>query len=220
MKRYETSPYYPILLRINDKRSLVVGGGVVALRKVQTLIEHGAAVTIVSPDICPELEQLSKDGSVRTISRDYKPQDLNGVHLVVAATDDSSVNEKVATEAKKLGILVNVVDKPDISDFIVPSCFRRGDIIVAVSTCGKSPALARKIRTELESELKAEYARLAVIASDVRGELKKAGVIVSAEDWQKALDLNSLVELIKRGKNREAREIMLAKLKTSVKRNL
>jgi siroheme synthase-like protein len=220
MKRHEPAPYYPILLRINNKRCLVVGGGMVALRKVQTLIEHGADIVIVSPDICPELEQVAKDGAVRTITRNYEPEDLNGVYLVVAATDDSVVNEKVAAEAKKLGILVNVVDKPDISDFIVPSYFRRGDIIVAVSTCGKSPALARKIRSELESELRAEYAQLAVIASEVRSELKEAGVIVSAEDWQEALDLNSLIELIRRSKNREAREIMLAKLKTSAKRNL
>jgi siroheme synthase-like protein len=195
MKRYEPSPYYPILLRMNGKRCLVVGGGTVALRKVQTLIEHGADIVIVSPDICPELKQLSKDGVVRAVARDYKPEDLNDVYLTVAATDDSTVNAKVAAEAKKLGILINVVDKPDISDFIVPSYFRRGDIIVAVSTCGRSPALARKIRSEL----------------------KEAGITVSAEDWQKALDLNSLIELIRRGKNREAREIMLAKLKASVK---
>lgn len=218
MKRGETAPsYYPVLLKMDGKRCLVVGGGTVALRKVQTLSEHGADVVLVSPDICPELEQLSKDGIVRIIARDYKPEDLNGVYLAVAATDDAAVNEEVAAEAKRIGILVNVVDKPDISDFIVPSQFSRGDIIVAVSTCGRSPALARKIRGELESELKAEYAQLAVIAGEVRSELKEAGITVSAEDWQKALDLNSLIELIRRGKNREAREIMLAKLKTSVK---
>jgi siroheme synthase-like protein len=218
MKRGETTPsYYPILLKINGKRCLVVGGGMVALRRVQTLTGHGADVVIISPDICPELEQLSKDDLVRITKRDYKPEDLNGAYLAVAATDDAVVNEKVAAEAKRIGILVNVVDRPDISDFIVPSQFSRGDIIVAVSTCGKSPALARKIRSELESELKAEYAQLAVIASEVRSELKETGVTVSAEDWQKALDLNSLIELIRRGKNREAKEIMLAKLRTSVK---
>jgi siroheme synthase-like protein len=215
MRRHEPSPYYPVLLKINGKRCLVVGGGMVALRKVQTLLEHGADIVIVSPDICPELGQESKYGAVRTIQRDYKSDDLKGVYLVVAATDNSAINERVAADAKKLGILVNVVDKPDISDFIVPSYFKRGDIIVSVSTCGKSPALARKIRSELESELKAEYAQLAIIASEVRGALKEAGITVSAEDWQKALDLNSLIELIKRGKNREAREIMFSRLKVS-----
>jgi precorrin-2 dehydrogenase/sirohydrochlorin ferrochelatase len=106
------------------------------------------------------------------------------------------------------------VDKPDISDFIVPSYFRRGDIIVAVSTSGRSPALARKIRGELERDFKAEYAQLAVIANEVRNELKQRGVTVSGDDWQEVLNLNSLIELIRRGKNQEAREIMLTKLKT------
>jgi siroheme synthase-like protein len=215
MKRDKMAQYYPVMLRMDGKRCLVVGGGMVALRKVQTLIEHGADIVVVSRDVCPELSQLAEDGVIRTILRDYRPDDLNKVHLVVSATDDSGINEKVAGEAKKRGLLVNVVDKPEISDFIVPSYFKRGDIIVAVSTSGRSPALARKIRSELESEMRAEYAQLAVIASEVRSELKETGVTVSPEAWQKALDLNSLLELIKRGKNREAREIMLAKMKTS-----
>jgi siroheme synthase-like protein len=215
MKKHEAaSVYYPILLNIQGKKCLVVGGGEVALRKVQMLVEHGANVEIVSPTFCPELNQLVKDGTIQAIHRDYETEDLNDVFLAVAATDDIKTNEKVATEARKIGILVNVVDKPDISDFIVPSYFRRGDIIVAVSTSGRSPALARKIRGELERDFKAEYAQLAVIANEVRNELKQRGVTVSGDDWQEVLNLNSLIELIRRGKNQEAREIMLTKLKT------
>jgi siroheme synthase-like protein len=215
MKKHEAaSVYYPILLNIQGKKCLVVGGGEVALRKAQMLVEHGATVEIVSPTFCPELNQLVKDGTIQAIHRDYETEDLNDVFLAVAATDDIKTNEKVATEARKIGILVNVVDKPDISDFIVPSYFRRGDIIVAVSTSGKSPALARKIRGELERDLKAEYAQLAIIANEVRNELKQRGVTVSGDDWQEVLNLNSLIELIRRGKNQEAREIMLSKLKT------
>jgi siroheme synthase-like protein len=215
MKKHEAaSPYYPILLNIQGKKCLIVGGGEVALRKAQMLVEHGATVEVVSPTFCPELNQLVKDGTIQAIHRDYETADLNDVFLAVAATDDIKTNEKVATEARKIGILVNVVDKPDISDFIVPSYFRRGDIIVAVSTSGRSPALARKIRGELERDFKAEYAQLAVIASEVRNELKQRGVTVSGDDWQEVLNLNSLIELIRRGKNQEAREIMLTKLKT------
>ena len=215
MKKHEAaSVYYPILLNIQGKKCLVVGGGEVALRKAQMLVEHGANVEIVSPTFCPELNQLVKDGTIQAIHRDYQTEDLNDAFLAVAATDDIKTNEKVATEARKIGILVNVVDKPDISDFIVPSYFRRGDIIVAVSTSGRSPALARKIRGELERDFKAEYAQLAVIASEVRSELKQRGVTVSGDDWQEVLNLNSLIELIRRGKNQEAREIMLTKLKT------
>ena len=215
MKKHEAaSVYYPILLNIQGKKCLIVGGGEVALRKVQMLVEHGANVEIVSPTFCPELNQLVKDGTIQAIHRDYQTEDLNDAFLAVAATDDIKTNEKVATEARKIGILVNVVDKPDISDFIVPSYFRRGDIIVAVSTSGRSPALARKIRGELERDFMAEYAQLAVIASEVRNELKQRGVTVSGDDWQEVLNLNSLIELIRRGKNHEAREIMLTKLKT------
>jgi siroheme synthase-like protein len=215
MKKHEAaSVYCPILLNIQGRKCLVVGGGKVALRKVQMLVEHGANVEIVSPTFCPELNQLVKDGTIQAIHRDYETEDLNDVFLAVAATDDIKTNEKVATEARKIGILVNVVDKPDISDFIVPSYFRRGDIIVAVSTSGRSPALARKIRGELERDFKAEYAQLAVIASEVRNELKQRGITISGDDWQEVLNLNSLIELIRRGKNQEAREIMLTKLKT------
>jgi len=215
MKKHEAaSVYYPILLNIQGKKCLVVGGGEVALRKVQMLVEHGANVEIVSPTFCPQLNQLVKDGTIQAIHRDYETEDLNDVFLAVAATDDIKTNEKVATEARKIGILVNVVDKPDISDFIVPSYFRRGDIIVAVSTSGRSPALARKIRGELERDFKAEYAQLAVIASEVRNELKQRGITISGDDWQEVLNLNSLIELIRQGKNQEAREIILTKLKT------
>jgi siroheme synthase-like protein len=215
MKKHEaSSPYYPLLLNIKGKKCVVVGGGEVALRKVQMLLEHSAIVEAVSPAYCPELNQLIKDDAIRAVHRAYKTEDLNDALLVVAATDDAKVNEKVAAEARKKGILINVVDKPDISDFIVPSYFRRGDIIVAVSTSGKSPALARKIRADLERYMKAEYAQLAVIASEVRSELKQRGITVSGDDWQEVLNLNSLIELIKRGKNKEAREIMLTRLKT------
>jgi precorrin-2 dehydrogenase len=217
-KREPVSAYYPILLNIQGKRCLVVGGGKVALRKVQTLLEHSVTIEIVSPAFCPELEQLIKAGAVRFIQRDYETEDLNNALLVIAATDDTKVNAKVAADARKKGILVNVVDKPDISDFTVPSYFRQGDVIVAVSTSGKSPALSRKIRIELERSLKTEYARLAVIANEVRDELKQLDITVKSDDWQKVLNLNSLTELIKKGKSKEAREIMLTKLKTLGKR--
>jgi siroheme synthase-like protein len=221
MKRPEAAtPYYPLLLNIQGKKCLVVGGGEVALRKAQMLLEHRAIVVIISPELAPEFNRLIKDRAIHITKRAYKTEDLNDAWLVVAATDDAGVNEKVAAEARKRKILVNVVDRPDISDFIVPSSFRHGDIIVAVSTSGKSPALARKIRSELEAEVKAEYAQLAVIASEVRSELKERGILVSSDDWQEVLNLNSLVELIRRHKNREAKEIMLTRLKILGQRKL
>ncbi len=215
MKRDEpASTYYPILLNIQGRKCLVVGGGPVALRKVKALLEHGANVEIVSPTFCPELNQLATDGVIRAIQRDYKSEDLQHTFIAIAATDDAKTNERVAAEAKRRGVLVNVVDDPKNSDFIVPSYLKRGDVIIAVSTSGRSPALARKIRSELENDFKAEYEQLAVVADEVRSELKQQGITVSSDAWQEVLSLNSLMELLRQGKNQEAKEIMLTRLKT------
>jgi len=214
MKRHkETCPYYPILLNILGKKCLVLGGGNVALRKVQALLEQGANVEIVSPNFCPELNKLAEEGTIQAIHRDYKPEDLKDTFIAIAATDDAKTNENMVAQARRLGILVNVVDDPNNSDFIVPSSFRRGDIIIAVSTSGRSPALARKIRSELEKSFQAEYAQLALVADEVRSELKQQGITVSGDAWQQVLNLNSLIELLRRGKNQQAKEIMLSKLK-------
>jgi siroheme synthase-like protein len=215
MKRDErASPYYPISLNIQGRKCLVVGGGQVALRKVKTLLEHNANVEVVSPILCSELNQLATDGAIRTIQRGYKPEDLQHAFISIAATDNVKTNERVASEARRRGILVNVVDDPKNSDFIVPSCLKRGNVIVAVSTSGRSPALARKIRSELEKNFKAEYEHLALIADEVRSELKQQGITASSDAWQEILNSNSLIELLKQGKNREAKEIMLRRLKT------
>lgn len=214
MKRYQqTSPYYPILLNIRGKKCLVVGGGNVAFRKVQALLENGANIEVISPTFCPKLNQMAKDGAIRIHQKSYNTKDLKNALIAIAATDDVKTNESIAADARRQGVLVNVVDDPNNSDFIVPSHFRRGDVIVAVSTSGRSPALARKIRSELEKVFKAEYAQLAILADEIRSELKQQRVTVSNDVWQEVLNLNSLIELVRRGKNREAKEIMLNKLK-------
>jgi precorrin-2 dehydrogenase/sirohydrochlorin ferrochelatase len=215
MKRdKQTSRYYPIFLNIQGRKCLVIGGGEVALRKVKMLLEHGANVEVVSPVFCPELKQFSASKTLRAIQRDYKPKDLQHVFIVIAATDDAKTNERVAAEARRLGVLTNVVDDPKNSDFIVPSYFERGDIIIAVSTSGRSPALARKIRRQLETEFKSEHEQLAIVADEVRSKLKQQGITASTDAWQQVLGLNSLIELLRQGKNQEAEEIMLTRLKT------
>jgi siroheme synthase-like protein len=215
MKRdKQASPYYPILLNIQGRKCLVVGGGKVALRKATALLEHSANVEVVSPTFCLELNQLATDGAIRAIQRDYKSEDLQHAFIAIAATDDAKTNERVAAEARRQRVLINVVDDPKNSDFIVPSHFERGDVIVAVSTSGRSPALARKIRSQLENDFKAEYAQLAVVADEARSELKQQGITISSDTWQQVLSLNSLIELLRQGKNQEAKEIMLTRLKT------
>jgi siroheme synthase-like protein len=215
MKRdKQASPYYPIVLNIQGRKCLVVGGGKVALRKVKALLEHGANVEVVSPVFCPELNHLATDGTIRAIQRDYKSEDLQHAFIAIAATDDAKTNERVAAEARRREVLTNVVDDPKNSDFIVPSYFERGDVIITVSTSGRSPALARKIRSELERNFKAEYEQLAIVADEVRSKLKQQGITASSDAWQQVLGLNSLIELLRQGKSQEAKEIMLTRLKT------
>jgi len=203
--------YYPIFLDIKNRRCVVIGGGIVALRKIAMLLDHEAQVTVISPQLCPELETLAEN-TITAVWREYETGDLKGAFVVVAATDDQTINEQVATDASEKGILINMVDVPALSNFIVPSYLKRGDLTIAVSTNGKSPALSRKIRTKLEEAFEQEYAQLIAVADEVRTELKTKGIAVSSETWQKALDLDGLLDLIRSGQADQAR----AKLQESL----
>ena len=204
--------YYPVFLDIRGRRCVVVGGGRVALRKVKVLLEHGARVEVVSPNLCPELSQLNTTKAVSVLHKKYEPRDLRDAFIVIAATAEADTNQKVADEARQQKILVNVVDSPEHSDFIVPSYLCCGDLTIAVSTAGRSPALARKIRTKLEKDLGEDYASLIVLIEEARSELKKRAVKVSGDDWQKALDLDVLVELLRTGQREKAKAILLGNL--------
>ncbi|MCK4965096.1 MAG: bifunctional precorrin-2 dehydrogenase/sirohydrochlorin ferrochelatase [Dehalococcoidia bacterium] len=202
--------YCPIMVDIKGKRCVLIGGGGVALRRAEVLVEYGARVEIISPELCPEINRLVASSAVLSTLHEYKPGDLCGSFVVVAATDNSKINDQVAEEALKLGILINVVDIPEFSSFIVPSCLHRGDVTIAVSTGGKSPALARRLRTELEKSFGDEYASLALLVSQVRSELKQEGITIPAEVWQQALDLDMLLELLRLGQWDEAKQRLLS----------
>jgi precorrin-2 dehydrogenase/sirohydrochlorin ferrochelatase len=204
--------YYPISLNINKRKCVVIGGGMVALRKVRALLECGAYVEVISHEICPELIQLKEKGMVHLICREYMQGDLKDALLAVAATDDSVINKKITKEARRRGLLVNVVDDPLNSDFIVPSYLRRGTVTIAVSTGGNSPALARNIREKLERNFGPEYVSLAVLIGEVRSELKQKGVKVDSDEWQKALDLDLLISMVQDGRSEEVKTILLNKL--------
>ncbi len=215
MRKEDQMPaYYPVSLNISGRKCVVVGGGQVALRKAKALLEHGADVEVISPDLCPELVQLAGSGEIRVLAREYQPGDLKKAFVAIAATDDTEVNQRVVTEARKDAVLVNVVDDAENSDFIVPSCLRRGEVTIAVSTSGRSPALARKIRTRLEKELGDEYASLIHLIGEVRAEVKREGMRIDGDRWQKALDLDLLLELISRGDGEKARAILFSNLKS------
>lgn len=206
-------PYYPIFLDIKNRRCLVVGGGAVAFRKVNMLLDHEANVEVISPQLCPELDEMVNRNQIRLKLREFEEGDLEGSFVVVAATDNPETNERIAREATQRGILLNVVDVPRLSNFIVPSYLRRGDLTLAISTNGKSPALARKIRLELESKFDEDYAFLISLVDEVRRELKGESITVSPDSWQKALDIEKLLEMLRSGNRSEARITLMNELR-------
>jgi siroheme synthase-like protein len=210
-------PYYPIFLNLQGKKCVVVGGGKVALRKVTALLDCGADITVISPKPHAEMSKLFKNKAIQLVRRNYEPGDLRGAALSIAATHVKKINRKVAEEAKKNGTPVNVVDDSGASDFIIPSSFRRGDLSVAVSTSGMSPALAKKIRVKLEKTIGIEYAHLLSLIAEIRSEIKKKRLRVSANTWQESLDLDSLILFLKAGRHEEARAALLGKLKPTKK---
>jgi siroheme synthase-like protein len=216
-KRSKATDYYPIFFNLRGKKGVVVGGGKVAFRKVRRLLGYGADLTVVSPKPCPEIVKLSKDGLIRLIRRDYEARDLKDAMIAIVCTDVKEVNRKVAVEAKKGGVLVNVADDLEPSDFIIPSILRRGNLTIAVSTSGVSPALARKIRVKLEKSFGEEYGSLLSIIGEVRSVIKEKGIIVDVEAWQDALDLDLLIRLVQTGQGEKAKLFLLDRLKASQK---
>lgn len=149
--------YYPMMVDLAGRRCLVVGGGRVAERKVALLLECGAHVTVVSPTSTRKLADLAAQGAIRLARRTVRPADLDRVFLAFAATDDAQVNQRVADAARKAGGLANVADAPERCDFLVPSVVRRGDLTIAISTSGGSPALAKRLRQRLDATIGPEY---------------------------------------------------------------
>lgn len=187
----------------------MVGGGSVAERKTRMLLEHNALVTVISPALNQGLQQLAEQGAIQVVPSNFKSNDLKGAFLAIAATDDPITNAAVSDKGRKQRILINVVDDPKVSDFIVPSIVRRGDITIAISTAGKSPALARRLRTELDAILPAEYANLVSLVSEVREELAQRQVSVDSERWQRSLKIDVLLEMIGRGQIDQARKKLI-----------
>jgi siroheme synthase-like protein len=205
--------YYPVFLEMKDRPCVVVGGGAVAARKVEGLLAAGARVTVISPELTPALAALKEEGRLHHIARPYREGDLEGYELAVVATDDGAVNAEVAREGRSASgrIWVNAVDDPPNCDFILPSVIRRGDIVIAASTGGASPALARRLREELEAFLSEDYGPLAELLQEVRQELRSRGIVVDPEAWQRAID-GRLRALLAQRRRARARAYLLASL--------
>ncbi len=163
--------YYPILIRLEGKKVVVVGGGVVAQRKVDTLLAYRADVHLISRELTPKLHQYLEKKKIKLCGHEFDESHLDGAFVVIAATDDPLLNRQVSERASARGLLINAVDQPADCNFIVPSILRRGDLLIAVSTSGKSPAFAKKVREELEKQFGDEYGSFLVLMGFLREEI-------------------------------------------------
>ena len=164
---------YPIFLEVAGARCVVVGAGQVAQRKAQALLTAGASVTVVAPEATARLEEFAIEGRLQWLAEPYKAAHLDGARLVFAATNDAALNGQIAVDARACGALVNVADPPEAGDFQVPATIKRGDICVAVSTGGASPALARKLREQFETVIGEEYGTLARWLGEMRPAIER-----------------------------------------------
>lgn len=165
--------YYPAFIDLEGQLCLIVGGGEIAEQKVESLLECGARVTIISPDLTPRLHEHAEAGMLCWRPRRYEPGDVEGYFLVVCATDVQDMNEQVAADGFARNLLVNVVDAPKLCSFIVPSIVRQGDLCIAISTGGASPAMSKRIRQQLEHQFGPEYAILLDILGSYRARMKE-----------------------------------------------
>jgi precorrin-2 dehydrogenase / sirohydrochlorin ferrochelatase len=167
--------YYPLFLDITDRRCIVVGGGDVAERKVARLLDFGASVVVVGKTLTPGLDSLKKEGRINHIAREYDKAVIDNAFLVIGATDRDDINAEISRDGKEKGILVNIVDDPDKCDFVLPSLLAQGDLLIAISTGGKSPALAKKLRKEMEPLFGTEYQTLLEVMGQLREKLVVKG---------------------------------------------
>jgi len=178
--------FYPAFIDLENRPVLVVGGGIIAQRKVETLLEAGALVTVVSPQITEQLDAYGQSNRISVRQRGFIPSDVDGVSLVISATDDPTTQTEVASIAASKNVLVNTVDKPELCSFIVPAILRRGDITIAISTSGKSPSLAAELRARLDRVLTEEFARTANVLGAVRQEVHRQ--FAGSDDRKRVFD--------------------------------
>lgn len=201
--------YYPVALDLRHRQCIVVGGGLVAERKVDSLLECQARVLVVAPLVTPRLQELARDGAIGLAEREYRPGDLAGAFLAVGATDRPQVNEAIFQEAQERGILVNVVDDPSRCNFIVPASLRRGDLTIAITTGGRSPSLARQLRQELEDLFPPEYAQhLEKLVSYRRHLRQRLPDPARREAAWRSLMVEGLLDLLRQGRAQEAWDLV------------
>ena len=188
------APYYPVYLDVKNRLCIIIGGGPIGEGKIAALLECGANIRMICPEVTQDVQDMADTGVIELHKREYREGDLEGAFVVIAATDDNSVNRRIADEAERLGILLNVADVTHLCKFIAPAVVRKGAVTVAISTAGLSPALARKLRETLEVSRDLDYADMGYLLAEVRGELRGEGNIVHPDHWQTCLT-RELLEL-------------------------
>lgn len=200
--------YYPIFIDLNGRKAVVVGGGNIAERKVRTLLECGALVTVVSPEVTPCLGEIISEGRVAWINRHYQAGDLSGAFCTYAATDDNTVNTAVYEEASRNSQLCNVVDVPPLCNFIVPSIVDRGDLTIAISTSGNSPALAKRLKAMVAEEYGEEWRMLNDMLGRLRPEVKRRHPEEAPRNDVLARLLEAgVLDMLREGRESEAEEL-------------
>jgi siroheme synthase-like protein len=202
MKNY---PYYPIFLDIEDRSVVIIGGGEVCTRKAETMMKYGARVTVVSPAFTSEIEQWAREGKLATREKRYDSSDLEAANIVIASTDDTSTNEQIAADCRARRIPVNVVDVTPLCEFIVPAIVEKGSVQIAISTGGKSPALARTLKEDLRRVIGPEYAEV----NDVLGTLREGAKAVLHTDVDRkrffdGIIATGILDMLRNGDRRQA----------------
>jgi precorrin-2 dehydrogenase / sirohydrochlorin ferrochelatase len=211
------TPFYIACLKLKGRRCLVVGGGDVGLEKVEGLLSCDGDVTVVAPELQPELRRLADEGSIAWHARPYAPADLEGCFMVIAATNDSEVNIGVYEDAERRAMLVNVVDVPPLCNFILPAIVRTGPLAIAISTAGASPALAKRMKREIGELFGEDYARLAIMLNDARGWAKATlPTYQDRKDFFESIVNGSPdpIELIRAGDERAVLDLIAAAQRT------
>jgi precorrin-2 dehydrogenase / sirohydrochlorin ferrochelatase len=201
--------YYPVYIQLRDQPCVVIGGGKIAEGKVEGLLAVQAQVTVISPNLTPQLHELEKQKRITYLARTYQPGDLTGAFVVICATDQAEINHQVWQEATANGQLVNVVDDTPRCNFIAPSILRKGDLTIAISTSGKAPVLAVRLKERFQRELGPEYERFLELAGELREPLARNIPDFETRKalWYQLVD-SEILDALARGEESLAREII------------
>ncbi|MDQ6799243.1 MAG: bifunctional precorrin-2 dehydrogenase/sirohydrochlorin ferrochelatase [Acidobacteriota bacterium] len=208
--RQKKFPYYPIFLDIEDRDVVIIGGGPVCERKAETMMKYGARVTVVAPEFTDPIKRWAKAGALKVRKKKYDATDLDGASIVIASTDDESVNMQIASDCRQRKIPVNVVDVTHLCEFIVPAIVEQGSVQLAVSTGGKSPALARTLKEDLQKFVGPEYAEINDLLGTLRPSAKK--VLPTDTDRKRFFDgiiALGVLDMVRQGKRRQACQAIL-----------